>query len=54
MICNANGSLLFDICRKTGFRVVNGRIGENDGVGKCTYVGSRGSSLIDYVIADTE
>ena len=34
--------------------MVNGRIGEDDGVGKCTYVGSRGSGLIDYVIADTE
>ena len=34
--------------------MVNGRIEEDAGVGKCTYVGSRGSSLIDYVIADTE
>ena len=46
--------MLLDLCRKTGFRVVNGRIGEDAGVGKCTYVGSRGSSLIDYVVADTE
>ena len=54
MICNANGSLLLDLCRKSGFRVVIGRIEEDDGVGKCTYVGSRGSSLIDYVITYTE
>ena len=33
--------------------MVNGRIGEDAGVGKCTFVASRGSSLIDYVIADT-
>lgn len=51
---NANGSLLLEFCRKTGFRVVNGRIGEDAGVGKCTYVGSRGSSLIDFVVADPE
>ena len=34
--------------------MVNGRLGEDAGVGKCTYVGSRGSSLINYVIAGTE
>lgn len=51
---NANGSLLLDFCRKTGLRVVNGRIAEDAGIGKCTYVGARGTSLIDYVIADPE
>ena len=48
---NANGNLLLDFCKRSGFRIVNGRVGEDAGVGKCTYVGSRGSSLIDYVIA---
>ena len=49
---NANGTLLLDFCKRSGFRIVNGRIGEDSEFGKCTYVGSRGSSLIDYVIAD--
>ena len=51
---NGNGNLLLDFCKRSGFRIVNGRVGEDAGVGKCTYVGSRGSSLIDYVIADQD
>ena len=51
---NANGNLLLDFCKRSGFRIVNGRVGEDAGDGKCTYVGSRGSSLIDYVIADQD
>ena len=50
---NENGYMLLDFCRQTGLRIVNGRIGE-DVVGKCTYVGSRGSSLIDYVIVSQD
>ena len=49
---NSNGTLLLDFCKRSGFRIVNGRVGEGSEFGKCTYVGSRGSSLIDYVIAD--
>ena len=51
---NANGTRLLDFCKRSGFRIVNGRVCEDSGVGKCTYVGSRGSSFIDYVIADHE
>ena len=51
---NANCSCLLDFCKRSGFRIVNGRVGEDSGVRKCTYVGSRGSSLIDYAIADQE
>ena len=31
-------------------RIANGRIGDDADTGKCTYVGSAGSSLIDYVL----
>ena len=53
---NANGTYtcLLDFCKRSGFRIINGRVGEDSGVRKCTYVDSRGSSLIDYVIADQE
>ena len=47
---NDNGNLLVDFCIQTGLRVANGRVGEDAKEGKCTYVGSNGSSLIDYVI----
>ena len=49
---NANGTQLLDFCKRSGLRIVNGRVGEDSALGRCTYVGSRGSSLIDYVIAD--
>ena len=47
---NENGYNLIDFCRHTGLRIANGRIGEDAEVGKCTYVGSAGTSLIDHVI----
>ena len=49
-VVNENGHDLIDFCRHTGLRIANGRIGEDDEVGKCTYVGSKGSSLIGYVL----
>lgn len=51
---NSNGRSLLEFCRSTGLRVVNGRVADDACVGKCTYVGARGSSLIDYVIADPD
>ena len=51
---NDNGTLLVDFCIQTGLRVANGRVGEDANEGKCTYVGSNGSSLIDYVIVSEE
>ena len=47
---NSNGNLLIDFCRQTGLRIANGRVGSDAGIGECTYVGSRGASLIDYVL----
>ena len=49
---NANGTLLLDSCKLSGLRIINGRVGKDSEFGKCTYVGSCGSSFIDYVIAD--
>ena len=51
---NANGSLLIDFCRQTGLRIANGRVGSDKGVGECTYVGTSGSSLIDYVLVSED
>lgn len=49
---NTNGRKLLDFCKLNGLRVGNGRLGADKGVGKYTYVGSTGSSVIDYVIAN--
>ena len=50
MAPNPNGYLLIDLCKQTGLRIANGRVGRDAGVGECTFVGSRGSSMVDYVI----
>ena len=51
---NSNGLLFLDFCRQTGLRIMNGRVGNDEGVGKYTFVGSRGSSLVDYVLASQD
>ena len=48
---NKYGTNLLDFCKLTGFRILNGRVGQDRNIGKYTYVGSTGKSLVDYVIA---
>ena len=48
---NRYGSQMLDFCKETGLRIINGRVGKDRGIGKCTYVGSAGKSVVDYVIA---
>ena len=46
---NYNGLLRFDLCKQIGLRMMNGRVGKDSGVGKYTFLGSRGRSLVDYI-----
>ena len=48
---NSNGTFLLDFCKQTGLRIMNGRVGNDYGVGRYTFVGHRGSSVVDYVLA---
>ena len=41
---------MLDFCKETGLRVLNGRVGKDKGIGKCTYVDSAGKSVVDYVM----
>ena len=50
-IINADGRKLLDFCKLNTLRIANGRLGSDRGIGKYTYVGSTGRSVIDYVIA---
>ena len=51
---NNNGLLLLDLCKQTGLRIMNGRVGNDQGLGKYTFVGSRGRSLVDYVLSSQD
>ncbi|MCG8047977.1 MAG: hypothetical protein JAY66_20205 [Candidatus Thiodiazotropha taylori] len=51
-VINTNGRKLLEFCKLNGLRVCNGRLGDDNGVGKYTYVGSTGCSVIDYVIVN--
>ena len=44
------GRKLLDLCKTTGVRILNGRVGDDTGVGKFTFHCSRGSSLVDYIM----
>ena len=48
---NSNGRKL-DFCKQNGLRICNGRIGEDRNFGKCTFIGSAGRSLVNYVISN--
>ena len=39
------GQIYLIICKLTGLRIVNGRVGQDRGIGKCTYVGSMGKKF---------
>ena len=51
---NSNGTILLDFCKQTGFRIMNGRVGNDYGIGRYTFVGHRGSSVVDYVLSRPE
>lgn len=53
-VCNSSGLKLLDLCQSCNLCIVNGRKGDDAGIGNITYMSSKGQSVIDYVIADSE
>ena len=51
---NNNGLLLLEFCKQTCFRIMNGRVGDDSGIGRYTFVGHTGSSVVDYVLGSQE
>ena len=47
---NINGRKLLDFCKLNSLRICNGRLGQDRGIGKYTYIGGTGSSVVDYVL----
>ena len=48
--CNNFGRRLLDLCKATNRRIVNGRLGKDQGVGSFTYVSQNGASVVDYLM----
>ena len=46
-IVNSNGQLTLKFLKQSGLRIANGRVCEAKQIGAYTFVGSRGSSLVD-------
>ena len=51
---NSSGIKLLDVCRSSDLKIVNGRIGDDAGIGSYTFLSPSGRSLIDYVLMPVE
>ena len=49
-IVNHSGRKALEFCKSRSLRICNGRYGEDKGVGKFTFIGANGRSVVDYVI----
>lgn len=47
---NKYGLQLLDLCKSSNLFIMNGRIGQDKGIGKYTRIDTTGNSLVDYVI----
>ena len=50
IVSNKYGQLLLNFCIYTGFKIVNGRMFNDNGICRYTYYSPNGSSAIDYLI----
>ena len=53
-ICNEYGTCLLDLCKSSGLRIVNGRVGDDKYNGRVTCVKGNGKSVVDYVLCKQE
>ena len=51
---NKNGRELIELCKVTELKILNGRVGKDEGVGKYTCLTGMGQSAIDYMICSPE
>ena len=53
-VINKYGQLLLKFCINTGFKIANGRMYNENGIGRFTYYSPNGSSTIDYLISNED
>ena len=47
-----HGRPIIEYCRSTGLRIGNGRIGEDENIGKFTCINKKGASTVDYFLLE--
>jgi hypothetical protein len=47
---NTSGKKLLELCHSSPIKIVNGRLGDDAGIGSFTFVSDKGCSLIDYAL----
>ena len=48
---NNHGKCLIELCKATDLIILNGRIGEDAGTGRCTHFNSKSHGVLDYMLA---
>ena len=51
---SGHGKALLELCKATNLKIVNGRAFQDKNIGKFTFHESRGSSVVDYLLADVK
>ena len=51
---NNYGTLLLSFCKTCALRILNGRVGQDKGIGGYTSIQRSGSSVVDYVLASND
>ena len=49
-VVNSAGRKLLELCKSSNLRIVNGRMGNDAGIGRVTCIKYNGSSLVDYIL----
>ena len=53
-VVNRNGYLLLNFCKPSSLRILNGRFGNDKSVGRFTFNGHSGQSVVDYILVSNE
>ena len=53
VVLNGNGNELLQCCKMADLKIINGRFGQDSGIGSFTCSNVNGNSVVDYAIAST-